>query len=658
MDRYQVSTAPVEEHRPIDTMGNLFDRVRNEFDRFKNVWGAPDKKTGSLMISKRLKRVTTLVSEKASKFAASSPNTSALFETKHKFVDYEIRSFAQIYDQNILRVIDGDSLDTSSKTYPTDSWQARFRLHGVWWICGWHILWTFFAVAFGYIFWPCEGENDLFCIPRGAMQVIDILLILMYIGFAIVARFYVAVTDVLSCTEMIGKRSVMKVTVRKIDFLIDCAMSFIALLSYMVPGMYPVAWIFRLLSAQHIFLESNVDPRALQPNSLSQLGWDAMVWVLVFMFIASHIICCVWFLIVSTSWQGTVEELKVRLSARVVEDFGWTETDRWYEENNLRFYEWSFHFAIQSLTNLGVPMMDNWKERLVISFMVPIQSIVMSLVLSRVIGIMHGLTLMSSKINAESQYLELAMRNLSLPQDLRGNIRRFHNYVSLSIQRDARESLNETVSYNMKCEMQLFLFNDLINNAPFFQTMKPTAIVGLIMNLVVNAHCPGDIIIRKGDVGKEMFFIIVGTVEVSGSIMGGPVYALKKDGDYFGEIALVLNAPRTAYVISRTYCRIATLSKESLDNILGDSPEQQRQINDAIKNVPTSSNLEDTQRRMTMLKGAVKGRNKNPKMSGEFVQPLPGSSVAREDDWKCDDVPENTGDDVPENTGEGFHYPL
>merc|ERR1712112_440415 len=172
-------------------------------------------------------------------------------------------------------------------------------------------------------------------------------------------------------------------------------------------------------------------------------------------------------------------------------------------------------------------------------------------------------------------------------------------------------------------------------------------------NLVVNAHCPGDIIIRKGDVGKEMFFIIVGTVEVSGSIMGGPVYALKKDGDYFGEIALVLNAPRTAYVISRTYCRIA-----ALDNILGDSPEQQRQINDAIKNVPTVMNLQESQRRMSMLKGAVRGWNMSSRMSREFVQPLPGSSVAREEDWNCDDVPENTGDDVPENTGEGFHYPL
>lgn len=98
---------------------------------------------------------------------------------------------------------------------------------------------------------------------------------------------------------------------------------------------------------------------------------------------------------------------------------------------------------------------------------------------------------------------------------------------------------------------------------------------------------PIDIIVRQGDVGKEMFFLMVGRVEVCGSISGNPVFAIKREGDYFGEIALVLDAPRTAWVRARSYCRIATLTKQKLNDVFLHAPEQKDAILDEIKQLGT-----------------------------------------------------------------------
>jgi hypothetical protein len=45
--------------------------------------------------------------------------------------------------------------------------------------------------------------------------------------------------------------------------------------------------------------------------------------------------------------------------------------------------------------------------------------------------------------------------------------------------------------------------------------------------------------------------------------------AIKKEGDYFGEIALEQRIPRTASVVSKTECTVGVLTYESYQKILG-----------------------------------------------------------------------------------------
>jgi glucose-6-phosphate 1-dehydrogenase len=78
----------------------------------------------------------------------------------------------------------------------------------------------------------------------------------------------------------------------------------------------------------------------------------------------------------------------------------------------------------------------------------------------------------------------------------------------------------------------------------------------------------GDLIIRKGEIGREMYLLTRGEVEVLDD--AGQVVKRLKDGDIFGEIAVLLSKPRTATVRAATPCDLFVLDKTDFGRILRD----------------------------------------------------------------------------------------
>lgn len=77
----------------------------------------------------------------------------------------------------------------------------------------------------------------------------------------------------------------------------------------------------------------------------------------------------------------------------------------------------------------------------------------------------------------------------------------------------------------------------------------------------------GDIIIRKGDIGQAVFFVVRGCVEVI-SEDAEFVYSELTDGAILGEIAILLNTPRTCTVRAGTTCCLLMLKKDTFLSFL------------------------------------------------------------------------------------------
>ncbi|MEI8000710.1 MAG: cyclic nucleotide-binding domain-containing protein [Actinomycetes bacterium] len=74
---------------------------------------------------------------------------------------------------------------------------------------------------------------------------------------------------------------------------------------------------------------------------------------------------------------------------------------------------------------------------------------------------------------------------------------------------------------------------------------------------------------REGDHGHEFIIILEGEAEVR---VGDTVVANRGPGDYFGEIALVANRPRTATVTALTPMKVEVIGRREFQTMLHDNP--------------------------------------------------------------------------------------
>jgi glucose-6-phosphate 1-dehydrogenase len=120
---------------------------------------------------------------------------------------------------------------------------------------------------------------------------------------------------------------------------------------------------------------------------------------------------------------------------------------------------------------------------------------------------------------------------------------------------------------------------ETLQRVPLFQGGDPLLLGQVSMALRPQAVSAGETIVTKGEHGSEMYIICRGEVEVLDS--KGQAKVTLREGDCFGEVALLLSEPRTATVRAKTACDLFVLDKADFSRILRDH----QQFAGAIKEI-------------------------------------------------------------------------
>ncbi|HVS31186.1 MAG TPA: glucose-6-phosphate dehydrogenase [Thermoanaerobaculia bacterium] len=109
---------------------------------------------------------------------------------------------------------------------------------------------------------------------------------------------------------------------------------------------------------------------------------------------------------------------------------------------------------------------------------------------------------------------------------------------------------------------------EVLEKSPMFAGADPLLLHSVIMALRSFSAEAGETIIKLGDMAKEMYLISRGQVDVKDR--SGKVVRTLKDGDFFGEIGLLMSTPRTATVVAKTQCDLFVLKRADFSRILRD----------------------------------------------------------------------------------------
>lgn len=112
---------------------------------------------------------------------------------------------------------------------------------------------------------------------------------------------------------------------------------------------------------------------------------------------------------------------------------------------------------------------------------------------------------------------------------------------------------------------------NLVAKVPIFSHLDSGTISEIARLLVIKRFTKNEVIIKKGDIGDSMYFILDGEVEVMINQNIEPI--VLKQGDFFGEIALLKDVKRTATVRANKRCEMLELTTYDLKRLIQSRPD-------------------------------------------------------------------------------------
>ncbi|XP_022609746.1 cyclic nucleotide-gated cation channel beta-3-like [Seriola dumerili] len=266
----------------------------------------------------------------------------------------------------------------------------------------------------------------------------------------------------------------------------------------------------------------------------------------------------------------------------VASDFQGIGQTKWVYSGEGSAYLRSYYFAVRSLINIGG--LNEPHTVFEITFQMT-NFFTGVFVFSSLIGQMRDVI---GAATAGQTYFRASMDNTvtymvanHIPTMVQNRVRTWYTYTW-----DAQGMLDESELLDkMPLVMRTAIAVDInlvtFQKIDLFKGCDQQMLVDMLLRLKSIIYLPGDFVVKKGDIGKEMYIIKSGAVQVVGGPDNSIVFVTLKAGCVFGEISLLQSSKdggnrRTANVKAHGFANLFVLEKKDLFDILVHYPESQK----------------------------------------------------------------------------------
>ncbi|XP_012533940.1 cyclic nucleotide-gated cation channel alpha-3 isoform X2 [Monomorium pharaonis] len=239
-------------------------------------------------------------------------------------------------------------------------------------------------------------------------------------------------------------------------------------------------------------------------------------------------------------------------------------------------YLQSYYWCTLALTTIGdLPRPRSKGEYLFVIGQLFFGLLLFATVLGHVANIVTSVSAARKEFQAKLDGVKTYMRMRRVPNHLQVKVIKWFDYLWLTQKCSDEEKAVSCLPDKLKAEIAINVHLDTLRRVEIFQNTEAGFLCELVLRLRPVLFSPGDYICRKGEVGKEMYIVNRGRLQVVAD-NGKTVLATLKAGSYFGEISILnmgtAGNRRTASVRSVGYSDLFVLSKKDMWDVLKEYP--------------------------------------------------------------------------------------